>query len=153
MFGSCCKKRGANPLWGILGIAVMVLGAQAWTSRDAPTPPSFAEGVPLDNAIELADGADRVVFAVATADWCPPCKTYKRGALSDDRVTAWLGANAVPILIDVDEFPDDASRLGVSSIPATFILRDGEVVARSEGAWSAGALLDWLDAYAVTTPD
>ncbi|MEO1129942.1 MAG: thioredoxin family protein [Planctomycetota bacterium] len=115
----------------------------------APTPPLFADGFTLTQAIAKAQGTDRPVIAVASANWCGPCQTYKRTALSDPRVTDWVGANAVPVYIDVsDGIPAEAVPLNIQPIPATFVLRDGEVVASFAGALPADDLLGWLETQA-----
>jgi thiol-disulfide isomerase/thioredoxin len=131
--------------WGPILLVVAFVAVWAWLGRTAPTPPAFDTGMTLTRAVEHAGSSDRLVLAVATADWCAPCQGYKRGALTDPRVEAWIESNAVPVYINIDESPDDARLLGVQSIPATFLIRDGEVVARASGAMGAGALLDWLD--------
>ena len=71
---------------------------------------------------------------------------YKRGALSDAPVSAWLEAHAVPVLIDVTKgMTPDAERLGVSPIPATFVLRDGEIVAQHAGLLTSQKLMRMLE--------
>lgn len=131
--------------WGPILLVVAFVAVWAWLGRTAPTPPVFDTGMTLTRAVEDAGSSDRLVLAVATADWCSPCQGYKRGALVDARVEAWIEANAVPVYIDIDESPDDARLLDVQSIPATYLIRDGEVIARASGAMGAGALLEWLD--------
>lgn len=132
--------------WGTLALIAAMVGLWAWMGRTAPTPPVFSEGVALNAAVASAEEeGEGLVFAVATADWCAPCQSYKRGALRDPRVEAWVKRNATPVYINVDEAPEDAAALGVQSIPATFLLRDGRVVASASGALGADRLLDWLD--------
>jgi thiol:disulfide interchange protein len=126
-------------------LIVAAIGGLWWfTGRAAPTPQVFAQGLSLDEAVAQA-GPGGLVFAVATADWCPPCQSYKRGALADERVQAWVEANTVPVYIDVDARPQDAQRLEVSGIPATFLLRDGVVIAGGSGAMPTETLLRWLE--------
>jgi thioredoxin 1 len=130
--------------WGTILLIIAFLGVWSWLGRTAPTPPVFDEGVTLASAVDAA-AADRFVFAVATADWCGPCQGYKRNALTDERVEQWIADNAVPVYINVDRRPEDAAALGVSAIPATFLLKDGQIVAGASGAMGADALLDWLN--------
>ena len=93
----------------------------------------------------------KVVFAVATADWCPPCQTYKRNALVDDGVAAWLDEHAVTLTIDLSNRSEpnpDAIALGVSPIPETFLISaEGEVLARAVGALKAPDLRAWLASH------
>lgn len=117
----------------------------------APLPEGFAADQSLDDAIDAARVDDRVVVAIATADWCGPCQAYKRGALSDASVQDWIDENAVAVLVDVDVMPADAHRLmeptGVRGIPATFLLHDGQLVAHFTGGRDAESLQDWLERH------
>jgi thiol:disulfide interchange protein len=142
------RRRGSrgNLLFGIalLAIAAVVIFRP---TEPAPVPAVFEGGeATLAAAVERAEAEDRVVFAVATADWCAPCQAYKEGALTDPRVAAWVAANAVPLYLNVDESPEDARALNISGIPASFVIRGGEVVARQPGRLSADELMAWLEA-------
>lgn len=117
-------------------------------SRPAPTPQVFPEGLTLLDAIDRASDEGKPVFAVVTADWCGPCQSYKRGALADARVQAWLSENAVPVMLDADTLQrSDEMLLNFGgSIPATTLLIDERAVGTLEGSIGAGALMDWLKA-------
>lgn len=141
------RRRGN---WGniLFGIGLLVIAAFVIfrPTEPAPVPAVFEAGErSLQAALERAEAEDRVVFAVATADWCGPCQSYKKGALTDPRVAQWVGANAVPLYLDIDASPEDAEALAISGIPASFIIRDGRVVARQGGLMSADELVGWLE--------
>lgn len=126
--------------------AIALLGVFYFQGGAAKVPGFFATGsTSLDAAVAEAEEEGRLVFALATADWCGPCQVYKKNALSDPRVERWVAANAEPLYLDVDERGEDAARLGVRSIPATFIIKDGVVVDRIVGVASADQLLGWLE--------
>lgn len=112
--------------------------------------PALFAGSPasLDAAMSRAESEGRVVFAYATADWCGPCQHYKKNTLSDPRVEEWVAANAVPVYIDVDRAGEDAQRLEVSGIPATFIIRDGVILDRAVGVVPPDTLLPWMEQLA-----
>lgn len=132
-------------------ICLAVLGVVVFTRGGvAPTPPALqTSAATLDEALNRAQGEGKVVFAVATADWCGPCQSYKRGALASGEVADWLATHAVTLTMDVTDRqnPDrDALTLGVGAIPATFLINsDGELLARTEGILSRDNLLAWLD--------
>lgn len=132
----------------VLGVFVLIVAVYQATRGGVETPGAFRDDVGVREAVSLASDDGRLVVAVATASYCGPCRAYKRSALSDERVASWLGDRAVAVLVDVQERPEDAQRLGVRSIPATYVLRDGVAVASTVGALGAGDLLAWLDSAA-----
>lgn len=115
----------------------------------APMPPMFDEGLSLAEAEARAAAEGRLTLVYATADWCGPCQRFKRGALVDPEVEAWVAAHTVPTVLDLTsphgEAAEHAQRLGIGPIPAIILLREGEEVARRQGAAPAGLLLRWLE--------
>lgn len=79
----------------------------------------------LTNA--LKDGIAVVDFS---ATWCMPCKMLAPvlEELSDE-----LDGEAGFYSVDVDENSDLAAQYGISSIPAVYILKNGEVAEKSIG--------------------
>ncbi|MEM8834243.1 MAG: thioredoxin family protein [Planctomycetota bacterium] len=122
------------------------LGLKAYNASDrggsgggnAPAWISHAED--LGTAIERSKAEGKPVFVVTSASWCPPCRQYKKGALSDPSVTAFLQENAIPVYVDVDQHPDHAQALKVRSIPTTFVLNGDEVVERRGGVLGSGEI-------------
>lgn len=120
-----------------------------YNGRTAPTPDVFLENISLVEAMDIGTADDKPVFAVVTADWCPPCQSFKRGALADERVQQWLDANAVAVMVDAtNNIPrNDALLLNdPRSIPMTAMFRGGQMVDAFTGPMSADRLLDWLEA-------
>ena len=109
-------------------------------------PALIAEAPPLDKAIAEA-GSSRIVIAFVTADRCAPCQQYKRDALNDAAVIARLSdARFLPTHLEVDRSPALAdAHLGTRSIPLTYALRDGKVIAELRGQRSAADLVVWID--------
>ncbi|MFI4897344.1 MAG: thioredoxin fold domain-containing protein [Phycisphaerales bacterium JB059] len=110
----------------------------------APTPTVFDTSVSLDDALRRSDETGRPVFALVTADWCPPCQGLKRHALTDARVQRLLERSTEPVYI-TDQNGHDVERLGVTAFPTSFILRDGEVLASLRGSAPPDAYLEWLE--------
>ena len=110
-------------------------------------PPLIADAPPLDAAVKQA-GGDRVVVVVVTADRCAPCQQYKRDALNDASVIARLSdARFLPTHLEVDRSAALADAyLGTRSIPMTYALRNGKVIAELRGQRSAADLVAWIDA-------
>jgi len=115
-------------------------------SEVSPLPQLIADAPPLDAAIAEA-GSSRMVIVFVTADRCAPCQQYKKDALNNDAVIARLSdARFLPIHLEVDRSPKLAETyLGTTSIPMTYALRGGTVVAQLRGQRSAAELLAWVD--------
>lgn len=130
--------------WALLAGLLGVLAFMQWRGSFAPTPPVFDEGLTLNQGITRAEKGGRLVLAYASASWCGPCQTYKRTTLIDKDVVAWIRRHAEPVYVNIDRQPTDAQQLGVASIPATILLKDGKEVARLTGAASAEEFLQWV---------
>ncbi|MFG0257855.1 MAG: thioredoxin family protein [Phycisphaerales bacterium JB043] len=142
--GGGARARGRIDWFWVVMIALL-FGFYWYMGRTAPMPDVFANGAGLFEAVERSEEEGKVVVAVATADWCGACQVYKREALVDKGVTSWLRDNAIPVYIDVDDEPDAAVALGVRGLPATIVIRDGQVLEHLEGAYRADDLLAVLE--------
>lgn len=116
-----------------------------------PLPPLLAGAPPLDAAIAEA-GSTRTVVVFVTADRCAPCQQYKKDALNDATVIARLSdARFLPTHLEVDRSPKLAETyLGATSIPMTYALRNGTVIAELRGQRSAADLIQWLNSLPAT---
>ncbi|MEQ9407361.1 MAG: HEAT repeat domain-containing protein [Fuerstiella sp.] len=98
----------------------------------------------LTQARQLSSVRRAPVVVVAGATWCGPCRQLEQEIESDvmqDELQRWIAAH-----IDVDQQPDAATELAVSSIPAIRVLSpDGRLIAAREGAISGSELSSWLN--------
>lgn len=126
----------------IVGFAVisMIRGG----AKVAPTPAVFSEGTTLEQAIAESKESGKPVYVVVTATWCGPCQHLKSTTLVEPEVASWIDEHTIPVYIDADEGRADAGRLGVSSIPATLILRGDKIVASTAGYMDANHYLAFL---------
>ncbi|MEM7683159.1 MAG: thioredoxin family protein [Planctomycetota bacterium] len=106
-------------------IAVVLVGLAAWfVLRPAESVDPAALGGVWAPSLAEAQAASveqgRPVLLYVTADWCGPCRVFKKDVLTDAGVQAKLGALASPLMVDADT-PGDAGvlldRLGVRAIP------------------------------------
>ena len=111
-----------------------------------PLPTLLSDAPPLDAAIAAA-GSTRTVVVFVTADRCAPCQQFKKDALNDAAVIARLSdARILPTHLEVDRSPQLAETyLGTTSIPRTYALRGGKVIAQLRGQRSAAEVIAWLD--------
>ncbi|MCK4982348.1 MAG: thioredoxin [Victivallaceae bacterium] len=75
------------------------------------------------------------------ATWCGPCRML--GPVLD-QVADEMGDEAVVGKINIDEEQDLAVKFGVRSIPALFVLKDGEVVESFVGVKDKSTLVNSL---------
>jgi thiol:disulfide interchange protein len=141
-------RRSSGTLLVLLAIVGVLSVLRVVGGGSAPRPAFFSDGLTLAEAETQARASGRTVLVLATADWCGPCQSLKRGALSDARVAGWVGAHAAPVYLDLTApGPDEreaAQRLAIGPIPTIVLIRDGREVARHVGAVSADRLLGWL---------
>jgi len=57
------------------------------------------------------------------APWCGPCKMF--GPILEE-IADEIGSKVLIAKVNVDEFPAIAQKFGVRSIPAIFLLKNGE---------------------------
>ena len=74
------------------------------------------------------------------APWCGPCRAM---APQFATAAAQLEPEAQLLKLNSDAAPEAAAALGVSSIPALFVIADGRIVARRAGAMPAAQIEAW----------
>jgi thioredoxin 2 len=74
------------------------------------------------------------------AAWCGPCRAM---APAFEQAAAFLEPDMRLLKLDADTAPATCARLDVRGIPAMFLFRGGKVVARTEGARGAEAIMRW----------
>ncbi|MGL4523769.1 MAG: thioredoxin [Bacilli bacterium] len=78
------------------------------------------------------------------APWCGPCKML---APVLDELAEDLGETAKIVKVNVDENQAIAGQFGVMSIPALFVLKNGEVVGQAVGYKPKEALAELIEEH------
>ncbi len=82
-----------------------------------------------NNFQEVVMGSDKLVLLDFWAAWCGPCRMI--APVLDE--LAEENPNVKIVKVNVDENPELANQFQVMSIPALFVIKNGEVVAQSLG--------------------
>lgn len=130
-----------------LAIVGAVLAAVYWV---APVPTAFSGNLTLAQA--RAAKPSGLTVAVVTADYCLACQIYKRGALSDPRVAAWVSDNAGAAYLKWGADESEIESISVARYPATVVLAGQAVLATHYGAMSADDLLTFLQTSVAELP-
>ncbi len=74
------------------------------------------------------------------APWCGPCRSM---APQFSAAAKLLEPDVRLLKLNSDAEPAAAGALGVSGIPALFLIRDGRVIAQAAGAMPANQIVSW----------
>ncbi|MEX0968824.1 MAG: thioredoxin [Paracoccaceae bacterium] len=76
------------------------------------------------------------------AEWCGPCKQI---GPSLEEISEEMAGQIKIAKVDIEENPGTPSALGVRSIPALFLFKDGKVIANKSGVAPKASLKSWIE--------
>ena len=83
---------------------------------------------------------EKIVIVDFWAPWCAPCKAIGPVLESVAQEREILVAK-----VDTEQNTSTAAQLGVRSIPALFMYRNGSIVSQKTGSMPKAKLLSWID--------
>lgn len=141
---------GGGPGMGKVVLPLLLVAAAVagvwWMARPSA---ALAWHQEVDAAVDAARAAGKPVLMYFTADWCPPCQSFKKNVLADGEVEKKLSGEFVLLKVDLTDRggPNGliARDYGVTGVPY-FIVFDaqGQRVDAIAGAAPAGSFLAWL---------
>ncbi len=114
-----------------LGLLLWIAGS-ALAGTPAPTPIAW-RGTFAD-ARKEARATGRPIWLQFTGHWCGYCRQMERESFTRAEVIALARQKFVPVQAQADEDEALAQQFGITSVPATLLLKPGgEVIARHDG--------------------
>ena len=132
-----------------LALVLAVTGCEKSGKSDSETaqpPTTTADDVSSDGEVLSADASNFEELVLNSpvpvlldcfTNWCPPCHMLHPNL--EEIAEEYAGQLRV-VQVDVDKNQQVAQRYNVRSIPALFVIRDGDVVDRSVGYMSVDQL-------------
>jgi len=85
----------------------------------------------ISKAFADARAQDKLVLVHFTASWSKKSRDLQTFVFKNSRVTRAIKNNVIPVLVDIDQFPDLGREYGIEEVPYDLVLTPGKrVVAR-----------------------
>lgn len=111
--------------------------------------PAVFDKRPYGEAKKAATEGKKWFIVKAAAEWCAPCKRMDNTTWRDEKVVAWLTANAIAVHIDVDEQQQLAGELKIEAMPTVIAIRGADQeFDRIVGYKGPSDTLAWLEGIA-----
>lgn len=95
-----------------------------------------------------AQTQNKPLLITITASWCGACRQMDQLTFTDSRVRKLVDDRFVAVSVDSDQHPDVVSTFGVTALPTTLVLVNGNVTKRWTGFQDAAAFARDLEQLA-----
>jgi len=134
------RGKARSPARSVAALFMGIVGLSACAHPPAAAPAAMAPASPIAwselgaDAFARARAQQRLVLVDGSAEWCHWCHVMDATTYRDPEVLRVVGANFVPVRVDIDEKPDFEERYREWGWPATVVLTgDGTEVGRYKG--------------------
>jgi thiol-disulfide isomerase/thioredoxin/YHS domain-containing protein len=112
-----------------------------------PTGPMMAAAWRTDypEARQEAQSQGKPLLITITASWCGACRQMDQLTFTDSRVKAVVEEKFVAVSVNSDQHPNVVSAFGVSALPTTLVITDGEPTKRWVGFQNAATFAKDLE--------
>ncbi|MBA3442653.1 MAG: thioredoxin [Pyrinomonadaceae bacterium] len=131
----------SQPVCGRCGA---MLKTDAWSGADGSGVSTPLVITDASFTRDVMQAGARPVLLDCWAEWCGPCRMI--GPIID-QLAAESAGRYITAKLNVDENPRTAAQLGIQSIPALLIFKNGELVDRMIGAQPKQAIVARLAAH------
>ncbi len=137
---------------GIVVVGVLIIFAVTNLEKTSKTQNSAQDNLPsiqwtnnLDSGIVTAQESNKLIFVDFYADWCGYCKQLDEKTYPNENVKEVMAQKYVAVKVNVDQYPDLASKYSVYGLPTLMIMdSNGTEIKRVEGYQSPSELLNML---------
>ena len=110
----------------------------------------FGQGIDFfhgtwEEALELANEEDKIIFVDAYAVWCGPCKRMAKQVFTNSDVGKFYNKNFINVKMDMErgEGPTFGQKYPVSAFPTLFYIdKSGEIVLQAVGAQQVDGFIE-----------
>lgn len=99
-----------------------------------------------EEALELAEREDKLIFVDAYASWCGPCKRMSREVFPEEKVGEFYNENFISLKLDMEKDAEGIKfrkKYPVSAFPTLYYVDyDGKVVLKVKGAQTASKFVE-----------
>lgn len=97
----------------------------------------------FDQAVQLAQKQNKLIFVDAMADWCGPCKMLDKHIFTEDKLADFHNEHFINVKIDADKNVSFKQKYGIRAYPTMlYLYPNAKEINRAMGVLPAGELLN-----------
>jgi thioredoxin len=138
---ACAVMKHVNPSGAAVATGNDTMCDVYKKARDCDARAAFGSVIAFNKPVD-AETAEGIVLVDFWAEWCGPCKMLSPIL---DQIAEEIDGKAKVVKINAEESMNLAKRFAVRSIPALYVMKDGEIVKNLPGVQDKAALIKALE--------